>query len=126
MITVLVTAFLIAHGLLHPGVWTTPAQPGKPLAFDPGHSWALAAAHVSAAPARAASLALAWYVALVYAVAGAGVAAGSGWWPATAVVAASMGLALKAIWFDPWLSLGVLLDVGVIVAVAGTWPASLY
>ncbi|CAM5276456.1 hypothetical protein SCANM124S_01116 [Streptomyces canus] len=33
---------------------------------------------------------------------------------------------LKAIWCDPWLSVGVLLDVGVIVAVASTWPASVY
>ncbi|TRO57174.1 MULTISPECIES: hypothetical protein [unclassified Streptomyces] len=126
MTTMLVTVFLIAHGLLHPGVWTAPTQPGKQLAFDPGHSWVLEAAHVSAAPTRAASLALAWYVALVYVVAGAGVAAGSGWWPTAAIVAASTGLALKAIWFDPWLSVGVLLDVSVIVAVAGTWPASLY
>ncbi|MDF3145599.1 hypothetical protein, partial [Streptomyces sp. T21Q-yed] len=64
--------------------------------------------------------------ALVYVVAGAGVLAGSGWWPTAALVAAAGGLALKAIWFDPWLSVGVLLDVGVIVAVACTWPASVY
>ncbi|MFK4104246.1 hypothetical protein ACI2L1_30010 [Streptomyces sp. NPDC019531] len=126
MTTFLVAAFLIAHGLLHPGVWTTPQQPAKPAPFNPGHSWALAAAHVPPAPARAVALALAWYTALVYVVAGAGVLAGSGWWPTAALVAAASGLALKAIWFDPWLSVGVLLDVGVIVAVACTWPASVY
>ncbi|WDF44062.1 hypothetical protein PBV52_48425 [Streptomyces sp. T12] len=119
-------AFLIVHGLLHLGVWTTPEQPDRPAPFDRGHSWALAAAHVSPAPARAVALALAWYTALVYVVAGAGVLAGSGWWPTAALVAAAGGLALKAIWFDPWLSVGVLLDVGVIVAVACTWPASVY
>lgn len=70
MITALVGAFLIVHGLLHLGVWTTPEQPDKPAPFDRGHSWALAAAHVSTAPARAAALALAWYTALVYVVAG--------------------------------------------------------
>ncbi|MFF4351255.1 hypothetical protein [Streptomyces sp. NPDC001530] len=80
MTVVLVAAFLIVHGLLHPGVWTAPQQSGEPAPFDPGHSWALTAAHVSAAPARAAALALAWYTALVYAIAGAGVIAGSGWW----------------------------------------------
>lgn len=41
-------------------------------------------------------------------------------------MAASAGLLLKVLWFDPWLGLGVLLDVGVVVAVACTWPASVY
>jgi hypothetical protein len=126
VITVLVAAFLIVHGLLHPGVWTAPQQPDKAAPFDPGHSWALAAAHVPAASTRTTALTLAWYTAVVYAIAGAGVLAGSGWWPTAALVAAAGGLALKAIWFDPWLSFGVLLDVGVIAAVACTWPASLY
>ena len=126
MITALVGAFLIVHGLLHLGVWATPEQPDKPAPFDRGHSWASAAAHVSTAPARAAALTLAWYTGLVYVVAGAGVLTGTGWWPTAALVAAASGLALKAIWFDPWLSVGVLLDVGVIVAVACTWPASVY
>ncbi|MFJ2237982.1 hypothetical protein [Streptomyces sp. NPDC087859] len=126
MIAFLVAAFLIVHGLLHPGVWTAPQQPDKPPPFDPGHSWALAAAHVSPAPARATALALAWYTAVVYTVAGAGTLAGSEWWPTAAVVGAATGLVLKAIWFDPWLSVGALLDVGVVVAVASTWPASAY
>ncbi|MGA5710478.1 hypothetical protein ACPCK8_29100 [Streptomyces cellulosae] len=126
MTAFLVAAFLIIHGLLHPGIWTAPQQPGNPSPFDPGHSWALAAAHVSAAPARATALAIAWYTAVVYAIAGAGILAGSGWWPTAALVAAASGLVLKAGWFDPWLSVGVLLDVGVIVAVACTWPASIY
>ncbi|MFF6783711.1 hypothetical protein [Streptomyces sp. NPDC012510] len=126
MTAFLVAAFLIMHGLLHPGVWTAPQQPDRPSPFDPGHSWALAAAHVSPAPARAAALAIAWYTAVVYAIAGAGALASSGWWPTAALVAAGSGLVLKAVWFDPWLSIGVLLDVGVIVAVACTWPASVY
>lgn len=128
MITLLVAAFLVVHGLLHPGVWTAPPQQpgGPPAPFAPGHSWLLASAGVSTAVARAAALALAWYTAVVYVVAGAGVLAGSAWWPTAALVGASSGLVLKAVWFDPWLSVGVLLDLGVIAAVAGTWPASLY
>ncbi|MEI5098443.1 hypothetical protein RB200_06915 [Streptomyces sp. PmtG] len=126
MIAFVVGAFLIAHGLLHPGVWTAPRQPDEPTPFDPGHSWALSAVHVRPATARATSLALAWYTAVVYAVAGAGALAGSDWWPTAALVGASSGLVLKAVWFDPWLSVGVLLDVGVLVAVAGTWPAAAY
>lgn len=36
------------------------------------------------------------------------------------------GLVLKAVWFNPWLLVGVLLDAGVLAAVFGQWPASLY
>ncbi|MFC8513275.1 hypothetical protein [Streptomyces sp. NPDC057257] len=128
MIALLVGVFLVVHGLLHPGVWTAPQQQpgGAPAPFAPGHSWLLTSAGVAAAPARAAALALAWYTALVYAVAGGGVMAGSGWWPTAALLAASSALVLKVVWFDPWLSVGVLLDVGVITAVAASWPASLY
>jgi hypothetical protein len=125
MIDVLVAGFLITHGLLHPGIWAAPA-PADKLPFDPGRSWALTAAHVSAAPARAAALALAWYTALLYVVAGAGAAVSSGWWPGVAIVAASSGLALKAIWFHPRLAAGILLDVGVILAVVFVWPGSLH
>ncbi|MFE1841072.1 hypothetical protein [Streptomyces sviceus] len=127
MIAFLVGTFLILHGLLHPGVWTVPARAdAQTTPFDPGHSWALAAAHVSDPSARATASALAWYTALVYVIAGTGVFAGSGWWPVAAAVGATAGLALKAIWFDPWLTVGVLLDVGVLVAVVCAWPASLH
>ncbi|MGY6022607.1 hypothetical protein [Streptomyces spinosirectus] len=128
MTALLVAAFLVVHGLLHPGVWTAPQQQsgGAPAPFTPGHSWLLASAGVSTAVSRAAALTLAWYTAVVYVVAGAGVLADAGWWPTAALVAASSGLVLKAVWFDPWLSVGVLLDLGVIAAVAGSWPASLY
>ncbi|KAF5992376.1 hypothetical protein [Streptomyces sp. WAC00263] len=125
MIGVLVAGFLIAHGLLHPGIWAAPV-PADRFRFDPGRSWALTAVHASAAPARAAALALAWYTALLYVVAGAGAAVSSGWWPGVAIVAASSGLALKALWFHPWLAVGVLLDVGAVVAVICSWPGSLH
>ncbi|MCI3241836.1 MULTISPECIES: hypothetical protein [Streptomyces] len=128
MITLLVAAFLVVHGLLHPGVWTAPQQraDGAAAPFTPGHSWLLTSAGVSTTSAATAALTLAWWTAVVYVVAGSGVAAGAGWWPTAALVAASSGLVLKAVWFDPWLSVGVLLDLGVIAAVACSWPASLY
>ncbi|MFF3403665.1 hypothetical protein ACFYW6_34870 [Streptomyces sp. NPDC002659] len=43
-----------------------------------------------------------------------------------AVAAAVSGLVLKAVWFNPWLLVGLLLDAGVLAAVFGQWPASLY
>jgi hypothetical protein len=42
-----------------------------------------------------------------------------------AVVAAGLGLVLKTLYFHPWLSLGVLLDLGVLSAALTQWPVSL-
>ncbi|WP_329528708.1 hypothetical protein [Streptomyces sp. NBC_01462] len=126
MIGALVAGFLIAHGLLHPGVWSARLPTGTRTPFDAGQSWAFTAARISAPPTRATARALAWYTATLYLVAGAGAAASSDWWPGAAIVAASSGLALKAIWFHPWIAVGILFDVGVIVAVASHWPGSLY
>jgi len=54
------------------------------------------------------------------------VLAGGGWWPMAAVLAATLGLVFKALWFHPWLTVGVALDVAIIAAVGAQWPASLY
>jgi hypothetical protein len=35
-----------------------------------------------------------------------------------------VALALKGLWFNRWLSLGVALDISVVVAAAAGWPAS--
>ncbi|WP_164836173.1 hypothetical protein [Actinacidiphila soli] len=125
MITPLATAFLIVHGLLHLSVWA-PAQSGREEPFNPRHSWALAAVHVAEFPAAAVSVSFASDTAILYALAGAGVAAGTGWWAVAAFMAATCGLTLKAIWFHRPLALGALLDTAVIVAVAQSWHGSLY
>ncbi|GAA3816393.1 hypothetical protein ACFS5L_06125 [Streptomyces phyllanthi] len=143
MITALVSTFLFVHGLIHLAVWLPHDSTEQP--FNPRHSWALTAAGLpptwdggapghGGLPARAksgvgesrASVGLASVTALLYVIAGAAAAAQSGGWSTAAVVAASVGLLLKTLWFNPWLSLGVLLDAGVIAAVVMSWPASLY
>lgn len=125
MTTVLVSVFLFLHGFIHLPVWLARTEGSRP--FDPRHSWALAAAGVPGARvAGAAAVGLASVAALLYLFAGAAVAVGSSVWPAAAVTAACVGLLLKGLWFNPWLSLGLLLDVGVITAVVAVWPASLY
>jgi hypothetical protein len=48
------------------------------------------------------------------------------WWAPVAALAAAAGLLLKLGWFHPWLTAGVLLDVGVLAAVAAGWPAALF
>ncbi|MER6185908.1 hypothetical protein [Streptomyces sp. NPDC001652] len=125
MTTALVSVFLFLHGCAHLPVWLPRTNPDEP--FDPRHSWALAAAGVRGPriPGTAA-IWLASVTTTLYVTAGAATAAQAEGWVTTAVLAASVGLVLRVLWFNPWLSLGVLLDISVITAVVTNWPASLY
>ena len=125
MTIALVSVLLFLHGLAHLPVWLPRTNPGEP--FDPRHSWALAAAGVQGP--RIHFTAATWLASLttaLYAIAGAAAATQAEGWATAAILAASVGLVLKALWFNPWLSLGVLLDIGVITAVLTNWPATLY
>ena len=117
-----VVAFLIVHGFVHAAVWAAPKPADQPAPFDPAHSWALAAAHIAAPAARTASLTLAWLAAGLFAAAGCALALDITAWTSLAVLGATVGLLLKGLWFNRWLSLGVALDLGVIAAVASNWP----
>ncbi|MGW0497664.1 hypothetical protein ACWD0Z_20230 [Streptomyces sp. NPDC003007] len=121
---VFVSAFLFLHGLIHLPVWLARTEGDQP--FDPRHSRALAAAGPPGArTAGAAAIGLASATAVLYVIAGAAVAAQSSGWSVAALAAACVGLLLKALWLHPWLSLGVVLDAGVITAVLTSRPASL-
>ncbi|MFD1829333.1 hypothetical protein ACFSJS_06615 [Streptomyces desertarenae] len=126
MIEVLAVVLLLAHALAHLRVWATPEDPDHPAPFAPGHSWALAAAHLTQETARAGAVAMASITALLYGVAGVALAAGLDWWAPAAVLAAAGGLVLKTLWFSPWLLVGIAADAGVVLAVTLEWPASLY
>ena len=52
-------------------------------------------------------------------------ALGSVWAVTLAVAAAIVGLALKVLYFNPWLTLGILLDAGVLSAALLSWPVGL-
>ena len=62
---------------------------------------------------------------MLYVVAGLAVALGSGWAVAMAAAAAIVGLALKVLYFNPWLTLGILLDAAVLSAALLSWPVGL-
>ena len=122
-ITALVVCFLIAHGLLHVAIFSPRTDPGAP--FDPGHSWLLADTHVGAPAQRLTGTGLAIATAGLYIGAGLVVLVTGRWTPALVVGAAACGLALKLAWFNPWLLLGIALDVGVAYAAFAGIPSSL-
>lgn len=126
MTEVLFAAFLIVHGLIHGAIYTIPPKPDDKAPFDPGHSWVLAGFGVQARPARTASTTLAWIACGLFGLAGVLLLAGTGVWTVTALVAVVVGLVLKVGYFHRWLIFGVLLDLGILAAVLGQWPASLF
>lgn len=127
MTTFLVVGFLALHGLLHLAVWLPkPApDPAKPPPFEPDHSAVLTAVHVPVRSVHKLAIGLATAACAAYLLAAVVVAVGSSWAVGVAVVAALLGLVLKGLYFHPWLSVGVLLDLGVLTAALWEWPVAL-
>jgi len=125
--TVVLVLLLAVHGLLHLAVWLPhPApEPAKPPPFEPDHSAVLTALAVPPLVARSVAHGLAVTAATTYVLAALGVAVGSDWAVAMAACAAAVGLIVKALFFHPWLVVGVALDVAVLAAALTGWPVSL-
>ena len=109
--------FLIAHGLIHPAVWSTPKPTDDKAPFNPSHSWLLG-------NVRGLASALAITVAVLYVIAGIGVFVEASWWQALTVATSVVSLALMLLTFNPWLLAGIAIDAALIVAVAlFDWPS---
>jgi hypothetical protein len=123
----LITAFLIAHGALHLAVWLPPAptQADRPAPFAPDHSTVLTKAHVTRTASHELAVRLAGAATVAYVLAGLAVALDLAWAVGLAAVAALIGLALKVLYFNPWLTLGVLLDAAVLSSALWSWPVTL-
>lgn len=104
--TVAAGLFLIAHGVVHLGVWLPTPREDAP--FDPGHSWLLG-------DTRSQARALAWMAALVLAAGGVLVLAGGGLGAALAVAGAAISLALVILTFHPWLLGAAAIDVAIAI-----------
>ena len=125
--TWLIAAFLIAHGAVHLAVWLPPAptEAERQAPFAPDHSTVLTRAHVTRAASHEVAVRLAGAATVAYVLAGLAVAVGFGWAVGLAAAAALVGLALKILFFNPWLSLGVLLDAAVLGSALWSWPVTL-
>ncbi|HEU4480924.1 MAG TPA: hypothetical protein VFS18_03490 [Actinomycetota bacterium] len=121
-----VAIFLIAHGAIHPAIYVTPPDPVKPPPFDASHSWALSATDVEEQTAHTLSVGAAWLTAASLSASGIALLLGVSGWSALAISGAITGIILKGLFFHPWLSLGIMIDVAILVAVASEWPASLF
>ena len=87
--------FLIAHGLIHAGIWCTPFDPAK-APFDPRHSWLGARLNVGGA-ARGLSVGMALAATVLFLISGVGVLAGAAWAGGGAMTGAAVSL-LLTVW----------------------------
>lgn len=124
--TLAVGVFLVAHGLLHLAIWLPKPAPGdrEPAPpFEPDRSAVLT--RVLAEPrVHSVAIVLAWTSAVAFVLAGLAVLLGL---PAApiATAAAVSGLVLKGLYFNPWLTVGVLLDLAVLTSALTGWPVAL-
>ena len=110
--------FLIAHGLVHAGIWALPRPPGQERPFDPSESWLLGSQH-----SLATFLALSAAVLLV--AAGSLLWAHVPWWRPLAVTGLAISLVLMGVFFNPWFLPIQTVNAGLIVGVlAWSWPAT--
>jgi hypothetical protein len=104
--------FLLAHGLVHLGIWCTPFDPAK-APFDPRHSW-LADRMGQEGRGRGLAVVLAVVAAAAFLVAGTGVLIDTAWAQAAAIGGATVSLLLTLVYFHPWLAFNGLINAAII------------
>lgn len=132
MTNILFGVFLILHGLVHAGLAAAPIPDdpsSKPGAFftDVSRSWLLTGLKLSAPTVRATGIFLVALATLGFAAAGLGVLGMSGLesiWRMAAIVSSGLSLLLLLVFWHPWLIVGVLINVGVIISLLWVhWPS---
>ena len=114
--------FLILHGLVHSGLAAAPVpndQASKPGAFftDPARSWFLTRLGFSSKAIAITGISLVALATIGFVLAGLGVlgvAGLAGVWLQLGVASAAVSLFLLAIFWHPWLVVGILIDIGIL------------
>jgi hypothetical protein len=117
--------FLVAHGLIHASYFSPRPADAKGWPFDLSHSWLL---FIPESALRPLGLALAVVATAGFVLAGLGVLGVPLLhepWRALAVVGAGASVLLLVLFWHPWLVLGVLLSLGILMALLlARWPAA--
>ena len=117
----LIALFLVLHGLVHAAVWAAPVDDDAP--FDPKQSWLLDGLGLGGGT-RMLSVLLALAATVGFVAVGIGLLAQQGWWRPLAVATAAASLGLILLYFNPWLSVGLAIEVAVLAAVLwADWPS---
>ncbi|MBK5109072.1 MAG: hypothetical protein JJE12_13120 [Anaerolineales bacterium] len=129
---IIIALFLIAHGLVHAGLAAAPnpSDPdAKPGAFftSPDRSWLFHQLGLDASVVQWIGITLVVLSTLGFVLAGLGVFGVPGLdeiWRTIAVVSTIISLVLLVLFWHPWIIVGVLIDIGVLVSLLWTnWPS---
>ena len=124
----LLAGFLVAHALIHAS-YMTPAPPktagGPEWPFELTRSWLVTGLQLDPAIARSLGVVLVAATATLLVAAGlatAGWLVPSAWWPGLVISGAVFSMLTLALFFHPWLILGVAIDAALLWAVlVGEW-----
>lgn len=131
MLKTALAIFIVAHGLVHAilAVAPNPADPNaKPLAFFTAteRSWLLPQLGMNAATIQWVGIILVGLSTLGFVLTGLGVFGMVGLsmiWRTVAIISAGFSLLLLITFWHPWLTVGVLIDIGTLVALLTiNWP----
>jgi hypothetical protein len=127
MVRAVAGVFLIAHGLVHL-LYLLPRPENDPTyPFVPETRWFSGAVGLEAGAAKTTAAALSIGVALVFLISGIAVFANADIWAAAAAVGSLLSLTLLVLFYHPWLSIGVVIDIAIL---ADVWfahaPSSLF
>jgi len=130
-IRILIGLFFIAHGLVHLGLAAAPVPndpASKPFAFftAPTRSWLLSSIGLNKSAIQTIGLTLVALATLMFIVAGLGVLGVPGLhttWGTLTVISAVFSLLLLGVFWHPWLVIGVVLDLGILISLLWVhWP----
>jgi len=132
-VKIIIALFLIAHGLVHAGLAAAPNpndSKSKPGAFftSPERSWLLPQLGLNAAAVQWIGIIFVALATLGFVLAGLGVFGVPGLteiWRTVAVVSAVVSLLLLVLFWHPWIIVGILIDIGIIISLVwANWPSA--
>jgi len=130
---IIIALFLIAHGLVHAGLAAAPNPndpDAKPGAFftSPDRSWLLPKLGLNPSSIQWIGITLVALATLGFVLAGLGVFGVPGLaeiWRIMAVISAVASLLLLVLFWHPWIIVGVLIDIVIIISLVwADWPTA--
>jgi uncharacterized membrane protein YphA (DoxX/SURF4 family) len=121
MLRLLFGIFLILHGLIHSAIWLPSSTPKGP--FNAGHSWLLNSIGLQPDIIRTITVVVTIIAALALIIGGIGLLTHQTWFNIPILIGSIVSLLLIIGYFNPWMSLAILLDLGIIYLIGiRHWP----
>lgn len=124
---VAVALFLAAHGLVHLMYFAPKPKDDATYPFVPESRWIARVLGLTPGAAKALSRAFAVVTAVAFVAAAVALLADASAWEPAALIASGVSLMLMLLFFHPWLSIGIAIDLAIVASIG--WlhvPASIF